>query len=98
MGLRSHEENKKALENGLGLKFFQGKNADWGATYIMTIKGNEYTGMFICDMYPLTGDEKLILMVRMQDPLSGDYEDTDVYEFVSATDDVEYFIEKLNWV
>lgn len=98
MGLMTHEENKKALENGLGLKFFQGRNADWGATYIMTIKGNEYTGMFICDMKPLTDEEKLILMVRMQEPLSGEYEDTDVYEFVSETDDVEYFIEKLNWV
>ena len=96
--MSKHEENKKALENSLGLKFFQGRNADWGATYIMTIKGNEYTGMFICDMKPLTDEEKLILMVRMQDPLTEDYLDTDIETFCSDTDDIGYFIEKLNWI
>ena len=98
MGLMSHQENKKALENGLGLKFFTGRNADWGATSIMTIKGNEFTGMFICDLEPLTGDEKLVLMVRVFDSKKDAYEDTDIREFVSATDDVYDFIELLEWV
>ena len=94
----THEENKKALEDSLGLKFFQGSNADWGATYIMTIKGNEYTGMFICDLEPLTGQRELVLMVRVQDTVTGDYEDTDIETFCSDTDDVHYLIEKLNWI
>ena len=96
--MSKHEQNKKALEKGLGLKFFKGRDADWGATDIMSIKGNEYTGMFICDMKPWTDEEKLILMVRIQDPILGDYEDTGVFTFCSDTDDIEYFIEKLNWI
>lgn len=96
--MNKHEEDKKALEDSLGLKFFQGRNADWGATYIMSIKGNDYTGLFICDLEPLTGEKELVLMVRVQDPLSGDYEDTDIETFCSDTDDVFYFIEKLNWI
>lgn len=98
MGLMTHEENKKALENGLGLKFFQGKNADWGGADILSIKGNQFNGMFIIDMYSLTMERKLILMVRVHDPIQQEEEDTDVLEFNSETDDVEYFIEKLNWV
>jgi hypothetical protein len=96
--MSKHEQNKKALEDALGLKFFQGRNADWGATYIMSIKGNEYTGLFICDLEPLTGENKIVLMVRVQDPVTGGYEDTDIETFCSDTDNIEYFIEKLNWV
>ena len=94
----THEENKKALEDSLGLKFFQGSNADWGATYIMPIKGNKFTGMFICDLEPLTGQQELVLMVRIQDPLTEDYIDTDIETFCSDTDDIVFFIEKLNWI
>lgn len=96
--MNKHEENKKALEQALGLKFQKGRDADWGSTDIMSIKGNEYTGMFICDLEPLTGQQELVLMVRMQDPVTGEYEDTDVIEFNSDTDDVYYLIEKLNWI
>lgn len=94
----THEDNKIALEIALGLKFFKGRDADWGSTDIMTLKGNQFTGMFICDLYPLTGEEKLVVMVRVQDPSTGAYEDTDIIDFHSATDDVHLLIEKLNWI
>lgn len=97
MGLR-HNENKKALENSLGLKFFQGKNADWGGADILSIKGNQFNGMFIIDMYSLTMEEKLILMVRVHDPIQQEEEDTDVLEFNSETDDINLLIQKLEWV
>ena len=94
----TREENKKALENALGLKFFQGKNADWGCADILSIKGTQFNGMFIIDMYSLTMEEKLILMVRVHDPIKQEEEDTDVLEFNSETDDINLLIEKLNWV
>ena len=97
MGLR-HNENKKALEDSLGLKFFQGKNADWGGADILSIKGNQFNGMFIIDMYSLTMEEKLILMVRVHDPIQQEEEDTDVLEFNSETDDINLLIQKLEWV
>lgn len=93
-----HEQNKKALEDALGLKFFTGRNADWGAADIMKIKGNEFNGMFIIDMYDLTMEEKLILMVRVHDPIKQEEEDTDILEFNSETDDINILIEKLNWI
>lgn len=94
----THEQNKKALEDALGLKFFTGRNADWGAADIMKIKGNEFNGMFIIDMYDLTMEEKLILMVRVYDPIKQEEEDTDILEFNSETDDINILIEKLNWI
>jgi hypothetical protein len=97
MGL-THNENKKALENALGLKFFTGRNADWGAADIMKIKGNEFNGMFIIDMYDLTMEEKLILMVRVHDPIKQEEEDTDILEFNSETDDINLLIQKLDWI
>lgn len=97
MGL-THEQNKKALENALGLKFFTGRNADWGAADIMKIKGNEFNGMFIIDMYDLTMEEKLILMVRVHDPIKQEEEDTDILEFNSETDDINLLIQKLDWI
>ena len=97
MGL-THNENKKALENALGLKFFTGRNADWGAADIMKIKGNEFNCMFIIDMYDLTMEEKLILMVRVHDPIKQEEEDTDILEFNSETDDINLLIQKLDWI
>jgi len=94
----THEENKKALEKGLGLKFFTGTNADWGATEIMTIKGNKFTGIFICDLEPLTGEDRLVVMSRIYNNISDEYEDTDIIDFDTDTDDINTLIEKLNWI
>ena len=96
--MSKHEENKKALEKGLGLKFFQGRNADWGATEIMTIKGNKFTGIFICDLEPLTGEDRLVVMSRIYNNISDEYEDTDIIDFDTDTDDINTLIEKLNWI
>jgi|LakMenEpi03Aug12_release.lakeMendotaPanAssembly.Ray.scaffolds.fasta_scaffold814343_2 hypothetical protein len=96
--MSKHEQNKKALETALGLKFFQGRNADWGATYIMSIKGNEYTGIFICDLEPLTGEEKLVVMSRIYNNINDEYEDTDIIDFDSDVEDVELLIQKLDWI
>lgn len=96
--MSKHKENKKALEDALGLKFFTGRNADWGATDIMSIKGNEFTGIFICDLEPLTGEEKLVVMSRIFNPDTDEYEDTDIIDFDSDTDDINTLIEKLNWI
>lgn len=96
--MSKHSENKKALEDALGLKFQKGRDADWGSTDIMSIKGNQFTGMFICDLKPLTGEDRLVVMVRLQDSMTGEYEDTDIIDFDSNVDDVHYLVGKLNWI
>lgn len=96
--LEKHKENKKALEKSLRLKFFQGRDADWGSTDIMIIKGNEFAGIFVCDLAPLTGEQKLVVMCRVHNPQTQQEEDTDIIDFNSETDDVKLLIEKLDWV
>jgi len=96
--MSKHEQNKKALEDALGLKFFKGRNADWGATDIMSVKGNKFTGIFICDLEPLTGEEKLVVMSRVLNPTTEEYEDTDIIDFDSDKDSVELLIKKLDWI
>lgn len=92
------KEIRERLEQALGLKFKQGRSADWGGAYIMPIKGDNYNGMFLCDISPLTGEQKIILMVRIHNSETGLEEDTEVLIFDAEVDDIDLFIRKLEWV
>ena len=92
------KEIRERLEQALGLKFKQGRSADWGGAYIMPIKGDDFQGMFLCDVSPLSGEKKIFLMVRIHNPVSCTEEDTDILEFDADVDDLELFINKLEWV
>lgn len=89
---------KEKIEQSLGLKFKKGRDADWGGAEIMSIKGDNYNGMFLCDISPLTGEQKIILMVRIHNPETGLEEDTEVLEFNAEVDDIDLFIQRLEWL
>jgi hypothetical protein len=94
----THQENKQKIATALGLKWFTGRNADWGGASLLSIKGNEFYGIFIIDMNTLTGDEHFIVMSRIFNSQTEECEDTDIIHFDSEKDDVNLFIEKLSWV
>ncbi len=96
--MNNHQQNKKTLELALGRKFFNGRDADWGNTSIMSLKGSEFTGIFICDLEPLTDEKRLVVMSRVFNPATTEYEDTDIIDFNSETDDVNLLIGKLEWL
>lgn len=89
---------KEKIEQALGLKFKKGRDADWGGAYIMPIKGDNYNGMFLCDISSLTGEQKIILMVRIHNPETGLEEDTEVLKFNAEVDDIDLFIQRLEWI
>lgn len=89
---------KEKLEQAIGLKFKEGRNADWGGASIMPIKGDDFQGMFLCDVSSLTGEQKIILMVRIHNPQTCTEEDTDVLEFDAEVDDIDLFINRLEWL
>lgn len=93
-----HKSDRKKLEEALKIKFFPGRNADWGGMDILPIKGDHYRGMFIVDMDTLTGEKELILMVRTQNPETDDDEDVEVYTFETEKEDINSFIQRLEWV
>lgn len=92
------KEVREKIEQALGLKFKEGRNADWGGAYIMPIKGNEYNGMFLIDLSSFHGEEKVVLMCRIFNPQTEECEDTDILEYDNETDDLDLFLEKLDWV
>lgn len=93
--MSKHKDNKKAVEEALGKKFFTGRNADWGGAQILSITGGEFYGLFIIDMDSLTGEEDLILMYRLFNPTTERTEDTDIILFESEFDNIYEFIKKL---
>ena len=92
------QQHKEQIEQALGLKFKKGRDTDWGGAEIMPIKGDNYNGMFLCDISPLTGEQKIILMVRIHNSETGLEEDTEVLIFDAEVDDIDLFIRKLEWV
>lgn len=92
------QQHKEQIEQALGLKFQKGRDADWGGAEIMSIKGDNYNGMFLCDISTLTGEQKIILMVRIHNPETGLEEDTEVLIFDAEVDDIDLFIRKLEWI
>jgi len=95
--MNKHKQYKQKIADALKLKWFRGRDADWGSMDILSLKGTSYTGVFIADLETLTGDEQFVLMSRIADPVEGSYIDTDILHFDSAKDDVDFFIQKLLW-
>jgi len=86
------------IEQSLNRKFIEGSNADWGGSLILPIKGNNYYGLFLIALYSLTGDEKVILMSRIFNPQTEECEDTEILEYDDEVDDLEIFLQKLDWI
>ena len=86
------------IEQRLNRRFITGRNADWGGAKILPVKGTEFEGLFLIDLDSLTGEKRIILMVRIFNPQTEEYEDTDILEFDEEKDDLDLFLEKLNWI
>lgn len=86
------------IEQKLNKQFITGRNADWGGAKILPIKGTEFEGLFLIDLNSLTGDKKIVLMVRLFNSQTEEYEDTDILEFDEEEDDLDLFLEKIQWV
>lgn len=94
----THIEAKRKIEEALEKKFFEGSNADWGCAGILSFTGTKFTGLFLCDVNDLDGSETIVLMCRIQDPTTNKYVDTDIESFCTSTDDIDLFIEKIQFL
>jgi hypothetical protein len=86
------------IEQRLGRKFITGTNADWSGARILPIKGNNFYGLFLLDLKSFHGEDKVVLMCRILNPTTEEVEDTDILEYDDEIDNLELFLEKLDWI
>lgn len=91
-----HQQVKDKIAHALGVKWFRGRDQDGGSAWILSLKGTEFAGTFVCDLESLTGKTHLVLMKR--EFVEGQEEDEELEYFDTQEDDVEQFIEKLKWL
>jgi hypothetical protein len=92
----THQQVKDKIAHALKLKWFRGRDQDWGFAWILNLKGTEFVGTFLCDLNSLDGPHILVLMVRKI--VDGQEVDEELDFFDTQKDNVEQFIKKLKWL
>ena len=62
------------------------------------LTNNHFYGLFLIALYSLTDEDKVILMTRIFNPETEECEDTDILEYDHETDDLDLFLQKLDWI